>query len=100
MILTEFFSLVTEMSVSKNNLTGFVTPKKQEDIVALRNWDDTSGEFELESETLSINKKTSFKLTPRLQDGLGYASYESYFDKKREWWLNPSFDSHLQVVSP
>lgn len=49
MILTEFFSLVTEMSVSKNNLTGFVTPKKQEDIVALRNWDDTSGEFELES---------------------------------------------------
>ena len=60
MILTEFFSLVTEMSVSKNNLTGFVTPKKQEDIVALRNWDDTSGEFELESETLSINKKLEF----------------------------------------
>lgn len=96
MILTEFFSLVTEMSVSKNNLTGFVTPKKQEDIVALRNWDDTSGEFELESETLSINKKTSFKLTPRLQDGLGYASYESYFDKKREWWLNPSFDDVVE----
>ena len=31
-----------------------------------------------------------------MQDGLGYASYESYFDKKREWWLNPSFDNVVE----
>lgn len=83
MILSEFFSLVTEMSVSKSSLAGFVIPKKQEDITALQDWADTSGEFILRNETLSIDEPVGFELSPRLQDGLGYASYENYFDKKR-----------------
>lgn len=96
MILTEFFSLATEMSVSKNSLTGFVTPKKQEDIIALQTWTETSAEFKLHSDPLNLNEAIAFELEPMLQNGLGYASYESYFDKKREWWLNPSFDNVVE----
>lgn len=96
MILTEFFSLVTEMSVSKNSLTGIVMPKKQEDIVALQNWAETSAEFKLHSDTLNLNEAVAFELEPMLQNGLGYASYESYFDKKREWWNSPSFDNIVE----
>lgn len=96
MILTEFFSLVTKMSVSKNSLTGIVMPKKQEDIVALQDWAETSAEFKLHSETLNLNEAIAFELEPMLQNGLGYASYESYFDKKREWWNSPSFDNIVE----
>ena len=62
MNLTQFFSLVTEMSVSKGALTGFLLPKKQEDIVELLEWADTSGEFSLTDETVEINKKSAFKI--------------------------------------
>lgn len=96
MILTSFFSLVTEMSVSKDELTGFLLPKKQEDIVELQKWADTSGEFSLTDETVEINKKSAFRLMPMLQNGLGYASYEQYFDKKREWWNIPDFDNVVE----
>lgn len=96
MILTEFFSLVTEMSVSKKCLTGFVMPKKQEDIIALQDWADTSAEFKLDSGNLRINEALAFELEPMLQNGLGYASYEGYFDKKREWWKTPSFDNVVE----
>lgn len=95
MILTSFFSLVTEMSVSKDELTGFLLPKKQEDIVELQEWADSSGEFSLTDETVEINKKSAFRL-PILQNGLGYASYEQYFDKKREWWNIPDFDNVVE----
>ncbi|HAS02303.1 MAG TPA: hypothetical protein DCR57_00600 [Pasteurella multocida] len=71
-------------------------PKKQEDITALQDWADTSGEFTLRNETLNINEPVGFELSPRLQNGLGYASYESYFDKKREWWESPSFDNVVE----
>lgn len=73
MILTSFFSLVTEMSVSKEELTGFLLPKKQEDIDELQEWAETSSEFELIDDKLEINKRTAFKLAPILQNGLGYA---------------------------
>lgn len=96
MNLNQFFSLVTEMSVSKGELTGFLLPKKQEDIVELLEWADTSGEFSLTDETVKINEKSAFKLTPILQNGLGYASYEQYFDKKREWWNTPDFDNVVE----
>lgn len=96
MILTEFFSLVTEMSVSKKRLAGFVAPKKQADIVALQDWADTSSEFVLKSETLHIDVAVGFELTPILEGGLGYASYEDYFDRRREWWNNPSFDKVVE----
>ncbi|SQF64617.1 Uncharacterised protein [Actinobacillus pleuropneumoniae] len=96
MILTEFFSLVTEMSVSKKRLAGFVVPKKQADIVALQDWADTSSEFVLKSETLHIDVAVGFELTPILEGGLGYASYEDYFDRRREWWNNPSFDKIVE----
>lgn len=96
MILTSFFNLVTEMSVSKEELTGFLLPKKQKDIDELQEWAETSGEFELIDDNLEINKRTAFKLSPMLQNGLGYASYEQYFDKKREWWDAPSLENVIE----
>lgn len=93
MILTQFFSLVTEMSVSKGELTGFLSPKKQADIKELQEWAETSGEFELIDNNLEINKRVAFKLAPMLENGLGYASYEQYFDKKREWWEAPNLEN-------
>lgn len=93
MILTQFFSLVTEMSVSKGELTGFISPKKQDDIKELQEWAETSSEFELIDNNLEINKRVAFKLAPMLENGLGYASYEKYFDKKREWWEAPDLEN-------
>ena len=69
MILTQFFSLVTEMSVSKGELTGFLSPKKQADIKELQEWAETSGEFELIDNNLEINKRVAFKLAPMLEMG-------------------------------
>ncbi|ULJ61935.1 hypothetical protein [Wielerella bovis] len=96
MNLNEFFSLVTEMSVGSNNLTGFVTPKKQQDIDGLQEWSESSAEFELGNSALNIGAKTSFTLSPQLQDGLGYASYQQYFDRKREWWQNPNLENVVE----
>lgn len=96
MNLNEFFSLVTEMSVSSNKLTGFVTPKKQQDIDKLQEWSESSAEFELGNSGLNIGAKTSFTLLPQLQDGLGYASYQQYFDRKREWWQNPNLENVVE----
>ncbi|HHF0444263.1 TPA: hypothetical protein ACPORJ_001633 [Haemophilus influenzae] len=93
MILTQFFSLVTEMSVSKGELTGFLSPKKQDDIKELQEWAETSSEFELIDNNLEINKRIAFRLAPMLENGLGYASYEKYFDKKREWWEAPDLEN-------
>ena len=96
MILTSFFSLITEMSVSKGELTGFLLPKKQKDIEELQEWAETSAEFELIDDQLELNKRAAFKLAPMLENGLGYASYEQYFDKKREWWDVPNIENVVE----
>ncbi|HHF6833960.1 hypothetical protein MY804_07940 [Haemophilus influenzae] len=81
------------MSVSKGELTGFLSPKKQDDIKELQEWAETSSEFELIDNNLEINKRIAFRLAPMLENGLGYASYEKYFDKKREWWEAPDLEN-------
>ncbi|OBX10094.1 hypothetical protein QV08_00110 [Gallibacterium salpingitidis] len=96
MILTSFFSLVTEMSAKQSYLEGFLVPRKQEDIEKLREWEESSAEFKITDKLLEVNRRSSFKLTPILQDGLGYASYEQYFDKKRDWWDTPNFDNVVE----
>lgn len=94
--LQRFFRLITEMNVGEKSLTGMVLPKTQEDINYLLDWSETSREFRLESTDVLIDQKVSFTLRPMLQDGLGYASYHQYFDKKREWWKSPSFDKVVE----
>ncbi|MFB6349842.1 hypothetical protein ACFBZI_10465 [Moraxella sp. ZJ142] len=64
--------------------------------MALQNWVDTSAEFNLIDDPLEIDKETSFELKPILQGGFGYASYEDYFDRKREWWNDPNFDNVVE----
>lgn len=96
MILTSFFSLVIQMSAKQSCLEGYLLPKKQEDIEKLREWEESSAEFKLTDESLEVNKRAAFTLTPILQNGLGYASYEQYFDKKRDWWDAPNFDNVVE----
>jgi len=95
MILNQFFSLVTEMSVSKRELTGFLLPKKQEDIRELQEWAETSSEFKLIDDNLELNKKVAFELAPMVENGLGCASYEQYFNKKL-WWKHPNLENVVE----
>ena len=95
MILNQFFSLVTEMSVSKRELTGFLLPKKQEDIRELQEWAETSIEFKLIDDNLELNKKVAFELAPMVENGLGCASYEQYFNKKL-WWKHPNLENVVE----
>ncbi|MFA9499197.1 hypothetical protein ACERCG_01865 [Mannheimia sp. E30BD] len=86
MKLDTFFSLINTATVGTNKLTGFVVPKNQDDVIALQEWLESSSEIQLSPETFGTNDKVSFTLTPMLEGGLGYASYEQYFERKRSWW--------------
>ncbi|OCG45789.1 hypothetical protein A9G34_01445 [Gilliamella sp. Choc4-2] len=96
-MLNEFFSLVTEMKVSKKELTGFVTPKNQNDITNLLTWNDNhSDQFQLNKTDITIGENVGFTLKPILQDGFGYASYEHYFENKTKWWDNLNLETIVE----